>query len=151
MKVTIWVDGSAWQGRGGWGVVLVAGRHRKELSGSIEGGATNQRMEILAAIQGLRALKPELVSDIDAMVISDSAYVVNCFRQQWFVKWRTNGWTRKPKGRQRTPIANRDLWEELLTLDEYWTPRWRHVKGHSGVEENERADELAADARRALA
>ena len=120
-------------GPGGWGVVLRSNGHEKELFGG-EAETTNQRMELTAAIEALKALrKPCRVT-----IHSDSRYVVQGMTE-WIHNWKRKGW--KNAGRQ--PVANRDLWEELDKLASQHEVRWQWVKGHTGHAENERADELA--------
>jgi ribonuclease HI len=115
-------------GRGGWGWVVDANNFG--LGG--DPSATNQRMEIRAALEAARALPRPLT------VWSDSKYVVDCFDKAWWRKWRANGW----KTSQKQPVANRDLWEPLVEVASAdVTFRW--VKGHSGVSLNEVADRLA--------
>jgi ribonuclease HI len=113
-QIVIYTDGAcSGNGRsdavGGWAAILVDSSGERELSGT-ERSATNQRMELRAAIEGLRAL------DLPSAVIlySDSTYVVRCFHDRWYTAWRANGWRNKKK----QPIANRELWEELLELVE---------------------------------
>jgi ribonuclease HI len=154
-KVTIYTDGACSangtaHARGGWAAVLVwEGTDRaKELSGG-ERPATNQRMEILAVVEGLKALK----KPCQVTVYSDSAYVVNCIKQRWFDKWRSNGWLNSSK----QPVANRELWEELLDAMENGghTVGFEKVKGHANLlgrasseaeRYNQRCDELAVAA-----
>jgi ribonuclease HI len=124
--------------RGGWGCVLVCGDLRRELRGA-EADTTNQRMELLACIKALEAVKSR---GIPIEVRSDSAYLVNCMNQKWFVRWRRNGWMNS----QKKPVDNQDLWKRLLSLVERLPVAFRKVSGHSGVELNERADELAREA-----
>lgn len=129
----IYTDGACLgnPGPGGWAWVCSDGRNG---SGG-EAHTTNQRMELMAVIQALRA------NSGDVVIVSDSTYVINCFRDSWWKKWIKNGW-RNSKGE---PVANSDLWRELVPLvTEGASPvvfRW--VKGHSGVELNEKADALA--------
>lgn len=138
-EVSIWTDGacSGNPGPGGWGAVLIYRGHTKELSGG-EAWTTNQRMEIAAVCSALEALK----EPCDAIVHSDSAYVVNCFRKKWYVNWQKHGW-QNSKGQ---PVQNRDLWERLLMAYQRHHVRFEKVKGHAGVEWNERCDELARQA-----
>ena len=95
-------------------------------------------MELTGVLEGLRALPPGRT----AAVYSDSAYVINCFRDRWYVRWRANGW----KNSQKKPVENRDLWEALLAEAESRDVTWHKVPGHSGVPLNERADRLAVEA-----
>ena len=128
-------------GPGGWAAILRYGDHEREISGG-EPHTTNQRMELLAAIRALQALrKPARVK-----LHSDSAYLVNCFRQRWYENWARNGWLTK----QKTPVTNRDLWEELVRLSRIHDVEWVKVAGHAGDPLNERADELAREAAAAI-
>jgi ribonuclease HI len=92
-------------------------------------------MELMAAIEGLSALEP----DRQVSLYTDSSYVMNCFRDRWWVRWQTNGWVNAGK----QAIANRDLWERLITETRRRDVRWHKVKGHSGDVLNERVDALA--------
>jgi ribonuclease HI len=134
--VIIYTDGacSGNPGRGGWGAVLMSGDHFKEISGG-DKETTNQRMELQAVIEALKMLK----KPCNVKVYSDSAYVINCFKNRWYVNWEKNGWVNSKK----EPVANRDLWEELLKLWRRHKVEWIKVKGHSGDRWNERCDELA--------
>jgi len=105
-----------------------------ELSGGLD-STTNQRMELTGPIEGLRALAGRRA----VAIYSDSAYVVNCFRDKWYVRWRRNGW----RNAQKKPVENRDLWEALLAEVERHDVVWHKVAGHSGHEMNDRADALA--------
>lgn len=137
--VVIYTDGacSGNPGPGGWGAVMLAKGQRKELSGA-EPGTTNQRMELLAAIQALSALK----IPCQVRLHSDSAYLINAFKDRWYVRWLQNGW-RNSKG---APVENQDLWQELLRLADIHQIEWIKVKGHADNVENNRCDELAREA-----
>ena len=139
-SIVIYCDGacSGNPGPGGWGAVLLAGDRRKELSGA-EAHTTNQRMELMALVGALKALK---VTDWEVEVYSDSAYLVNAFAKKWLDKWQTNGW----KNSKKEPVANQDLWMELLNLTHKNRVTMNKVKGHAGDEHNERCDELARQA-----
>lgn len=102
---------------------------------------TNQRMEITAALEALRWCE-----DDDIEIISDSTYVVKCFTDRWWAGWKRRGW----KNSQGKPVANRDLWEQLIevALDETKTITFTWVKGHSGDRWNDVVDELATEAAR---
>lgn len=136
-EVVIYTDGacSGNPGPGGWGAVLLAGSYRKELSG-YEEQTTNQRMELKAVIEALQALK---VEGWDITVYTDSAYVVNAFKQNWIDKWLKNGW----QNSRKEAVANRDLWMALLEAMQTNQVRIEKVKGHAGHPLNERCDELA--------
>lgn len=135
-EVVVYTDGacSGNPGAGGWAAVLQYGEHVKEISGG-EAHTTNQRMELTAAVQALETLK----RPCRVRVHSDSAYLINAFRQRWFDRWLRNGW-RNAKGE---PVENQDLWERLLELADKHRIEWVKVKGHSDVELNNRCDELA--------
>lgn len=123
-------------GPGGWAVILRSGPHEKELSGG-ERETTNQRMELKAAIEALKALK----RPCRITVYSDSKYVVQGMTE-WIHGWKKRGW----KNANRQPVANQDLWQELDRLSQLHEVRWEWVRGHAGHEENERADALARQA-----
>lgn len=135
-EVIVYTDGacSGNPGPGGWGAILRVGDHEREIFGG-EPSTTNQRMELRAAIEALTALG----EPCRVRLHSDSAYLVNCFRQRWYEGWLRNGWKTKSK----KPVENRDLWERLLELADVHDVEWIKVAGHSGDPGNERADELA--------
>ena len=134
-KVTLYTDGACKgnPGTGGWGVVLEYGEHRKELFGG-DVGTTNNRMELMAAIAGLSALKSRCAVDL----YTDSVYVKDGITK-WLSNWKSNGWRTASK----KPVANQDLWEQLDQAVSNHQVNWHWVKGHSGDPGNERADELA--------
>jgi ribonuclease HI len=134
--VRIYTDGacSGNPGPGGWAAILIDGGQERELSGGSP-STTNQRMELTGAIEGLRALEGRQ----HAALYSDSAYLINCFRDAWYLRWLQNGW----KNAQKKPVENRDLWEVLIALAETHDVTWHKVAGHSGDPLNERADRLA--------
>jgi ribonuclease HI len=135
----VWTDGacSGNPGPGGWAWATAAGR---QASGGVS-ATTNQRMEIQAALQAVRALDGPLV------VVSDSTYVVNCFRDAWWKTWLTREWVNSGK----KPVANRDLWEPLITaVRDRADISFRWVKGHSGDRMNDLVDRLAVEAAQAL-
>ena len=135
-EVTIYTDGacSGNPGPGGWAAILMAGGAKKEMSGG-ERDTTNNRMELMAVIEGLKALKRPCKVDI----YSDSAYVVNAFEQNWIGKWVKNGW----KNSAKAEVANSDLWKELISLTAMHNVTFHKVKGHADNEFNNRCDELA--------
>jgi ribonuclease HI len=134
-QVIMYTDGACKgnPGRGGWGVRLEWGDHAKELFGG-EALTTNNRMELMAVIQGLRALNRAAQVEI----VTDSVYVRNGIRD-WMPKWKRNGWMTAAK----QPVKNKDLWEALDTELASHQVTWQWVKGHAGHPGNERADELA--------
>lgn len=108
---------------GGWGALLEYNENVKTLYGG-ERNTTNNRMEMMAVIEALKILKTK---DLYLEIYSDSAYLVNCFRERWYDKWRLNGWTNASK----KPVENRDLWEELLPLVEsFQKVEFLKIKGH---------------------
>ena len=134
--VTIYTDGacSGNPGPGGWGVILMHGQNKKELSGG-ETDTTNNRMELLAVIRGLKTLtKP-----CNVELYSDSAYIINAFNQNWIENWQKNDW----KTSSKSPVKNKDLWLELLSLLKVHNVKFIKVKGHSDNQFNNRCDELA--------
>lgn len=137
--ITIYTDGSAIgnPGSGGYGVILRYGEHIRELSGGFR-RTTNNRMEILAAIEGLRALKePCLVT-----LYSDSQYLVDAIGKGWVKRWQSKGWMRTKNER----ALNVDLWLQLLPLLEKHDVTFVWVRGHVGNPDNERCDTLARQA-----
>ena len=137
-QVEIFTDGACKgnPGPGGWGALLRMGAHEKELSGG-ELATTNNRMELTAAIEGLRALtRPCRVT-----LYTDSRYVMDGLTK-WIHGWQKNGW----KTADKKPVKNADLWQALLEAARPHRIDWRWVKGHAGHPENERVDKLASDA-----
>lgn len=134
-EVIIYTDGACKgnPGPGGWGVLMIAGENRRELCGG-ERDTTNNRMELTAAIEALRALKRRC----RVRLITDSSYVKQGI-ETWIHGWKRNGW----KTSDRKPVKNADLWQVLDTLSAQQDVEWRWVKGHSGDPGNERADELS--------
>ncbi len=139
IPVTIYTDGAASgnPGPGGYGVVLLYNSHRRELSGGFR-LTTNNRMELLAVIVALEELK----KPCEAVVYSDSEYVVNAVNKRWVYNWKSKGWRKA----DRKPALNVDLWERLLPLLEKHKVEFRWVRGHNNNVENERCDVLAVAA-----
>jgi ribonuclease HI len=138
VQVEIFTDGACKgnPGPGGWGAVIRSGAHEKEISGG-EPLTTNNRMELLAAIRALEALK----RPCEVALYTDSIYVRDGITK-WIHGWRRNGW----KTADRKSVKNAELWQELLDAAATHKVDWRWVKGHAGHPENERADRLACDA-----
>ena len=134
-RVVIYTDGacSGNPGPGGWGVWLRYGEHERELFGS-EAQTTNNRMELMAVIEGLRALKRTCVVTIH----TDSQYVMKGMTE-WLVNWKRRGWMTAEK----KPVKNAELWQALDEQVQRHQVSWRWVRGHTGDEGNERADQLA--------
>ena len=137
--VTIYTDGSCIRnpGPGGYGVVLIKGKKREELSGGFK-RTTNNRMELMACIVGLSQLK----SPSTVTLHSDSRYVVNGITKGWAKRWRSHNWMRT----KEDPALNPDLWGRLLELCETHNVKFVWVKGHAGNPENECCDRLATQA-----
>ena len=134
-KVAIWTDGacSGNPGPGGWGAILSYGAKQKELSGG-EPATTNNRMELMAAIQALEAL----TRPCEVTLYTDSAYLKGGITS-WLAGWKRNGW----KTADKKPVKNIELWQRLEAATEPHKIDWRWVKGHANDAMNERADELA--------
>ncbi len=137
-KVEIFTDGACKgnPGPGGWGALLRMGTTEKELSGG-EKLTTNNRMEMMAVVQALTALKRPCAVTLS----TDSRYVMDGLTK-WIHGWQKNGW----KTADKKPVKNADLWQELLAAAKPHKIKWQWVKGHAGHPENERADKLASDA-----
>jgi len=136
--VVIYTDGacSGNPGPGGWGSVLLYNGHRREMSGG-DDETTNNRMEMMAVIQALESLK----RPCSVMIYTDSVYVMKGITE-WIEQWKKRGW----KTAAKKPVKNVELWQRLEQAIHSHEVKWTWVKGHSGVPENERADELATTA-----
>jgi len=133
--VAVFTDGACRgnPGPGGWGAILRFNEHEKELYGA-ERETTNNRMELMAAIQALEALK----RPCEIAITTDSEYVRKGITE-WLANWKRRGW----KTADKKPVKNQDLWQRLEVATHRHQIRWHWIKGHSGHEENERADGLA--------
>lgn len=140
--VTIYTDGACKgnPGPGGWGAWLRSGTHERELFGG-EAQTTNNRMELVAVIEALGALK----QPCEVHLHTDSRYVIDGITS-WIFGWQKNGW----KTAAKKPVLNADLWQVLLAATRPHKIKWIWVKGHAGHPENERADKLASDAAESL-
>ena len=138
-QVTLYTDGSCLgnPGPGGYAAIVIYGEHRKEISGGFL-KTTNNRMELTAAIVGLQTLRQRC----DVVLFSDSEYLVNAMSKGWAKRWKSTGWRRNHKERALNP----DLWDRLLDLCDDHKVEFKWVRGHAGHPENERCDELAAQA-----
>ena len=132
----VYTDGacSGNPGPGGWAWAVPRGRY----ASGAQARTTNQRMEIMAVLEAAKALDGPLE------VVSDSRYVINCFRDRWWERWLQRDWTNS----QKRPVVNRDLWEPLIAIVRQRDITFRWVKGHSGDSMNELVDQLAAEAGR---
>ncbi|MBP3631255.1 MAG: ribonuclease HI [Clostridia bacterium] len=139
-KVVIYTDGacSGNPGKGGWGAVLIYGKIEREISGSEE-ETTNNKMELTACVESLKLLK----EPCEVELFSDSAYVVNAFNDNWIEGWIKNDW----KNSQKKPVANKEIWQELIALTEKHRVTFNKVKGHAGDKYNEICDALATGRR----
>ena len=137
-EVSLYTDGACRgnPGPGGWGAILVCGGHEKELSGG-ESGTTNNRMELTACIEGLKALK----RPCRVTLTTDSKYVCDGINLGWAKSWKARGWIKSDK----KPALNPDLWERLLDLLDTHFVTFVWVKGHAGHPYNERCDRLATE------
>lgn len=135
-RTTVYTDGACAgnPGPGGWAWAVSPGGEPSDAGG--ERSTTNQRMELTAVIEALRAVG----GAVD--VVSDSAYVVNCFRDRWWVRWQANGW----RNAKRQPVANAELWRALLAELDGRDVTFRWVRGHSGDPMNDLVDRLAVAA-----
>lgn len=136
-KIRLYSDGSSLgnPGPGGWGTILEYKENIKELSGG-EKHTTNNQMELKGVIEGLKALK----EPCDVEIISDSKYVVQAINS-WLVSWVNKGW----KTSSKSPVKNKELWEEYLDVSKKHIINATWVKGHAGHKQNERCDTLARD------
>ncbi len=137
--VILYTDGacSGNPGPGGWGALLIWNGKERELSGGAS-HTTNNRMEMRAVIEGLKALK----EPCRVKIHSDSSLIINTFKQNWINNWLKRNW----KKSDRKPVENRDLWEEMLAAMKPHKVEWIKVKGHSTNELNNRVDRLAVNA-----
>jgi len=135
-EVTIFTDGacSGNPGPGGWAAILTYKGNELELAGGLP-QTTNNQMELIAAIDGLRALKEPCIVNL----YSDSKYLIDSIQKGWVYNWQKNGWRKADK----KPALNRELWEDLLIQLDRHQVRFFWVKGHAGHPENERCDKLA--------
>ncbi len=134
-KIEIYTDGACRgnPGPGGWGALMLTGDKERELCGG-EADTTNNRMELMAAIESLNALK----RSCEVVLYTDSTYVLKGI-SEWIENWKSRGW----KTAARKPVKNEDLWRELDAAAGRHQIDWQWVKGHAGIEGNERADQLA--------
>lgn len=138
-EVVIYTDGacSGNPGKGGWGAILMYGEVKKEISGGkLE--TTNNQMELTAPIEALKLLK----RPCKVKIYSDSAYLVNAFKERWLENWKKNGW----KTADKKDVKNKDLWQQIDKFCTEHEIQWIKVKGHSDNEFNNRCDELAVSA-----
>jgi ribonuclease HI len=137
-KVIIYTDGAARgnPGPAGWGIVFLMGHKVIEIGGRSD-HATNNQMELTAAIEGLRYVKKHKI-DLSVEIFADSKYVITG-ATEWIHNWMKNAWRTAAK----KPVLNQELWQELHELNQKFKPKWHYVKGHNGDKWNDRADEIA--------
>lgn len=137
-RVTIYTDGACSYnpGPGGWAAILIYGKHQKELAGFVD-NTTNNRMELMAVDQGLRALR-ELC---EVHVYTDSAYIHDAFEKGWLIAWQHNSWRKADKSK----VKNQDLWKSIINLMKGHCVYYHKVTGHANDELNNRCDELARE------
>ena len=139
--IEIYTDGSATKSRSGWGFVAVKNDEIIYQKSDVEHiGDTNQMMELIAVIEACKWATNQHYDDI--IIYSDSAYLVNCYNDKWFVKWENNNW----KNSKNEPVANIDLWKQLIMYFRLPNINFVKVKGHNGNQYNEIADKLATGA-----
>lgn len=141
-KIIIYTDGAARgnPGRAGWGAVFLLGDKVFEIGGKTD-HATNNQMELTAAIEGLKYLKKHLstgTGKIKIEIFADSKYVITGVNE-WIFNWMKNNW----RTANKKPVLNQELWRELHALNQEFSPIWHYVKGHNGDQWNDRADQIA--------
>ena len=138
-QVSIYTDGACLgnPGPGGWAAILIYNQHRKEFSGGFA-QTTNNRMELMAIIQGLKSLK----KTCNVHIYTDSRYIHDALNKGWLNGWQKNGWRTADK----KPVKNQDLWREILSLINIHKVKFNWIPGHAGQKENERCDQLAKKA-----
>lgn len=138
-EVIIYTDGacSGNPGPGGWGAILMFKGVKKEISGGMK-NTTNNQMELTAPIEALSLLK----RSCKVKLYSDSAYLINAFKEGWIYNWQKNGW----KTANKQDVKNRELWEKIYSFTKIHEIEWIKVKGHSDNEFNNRCDEMAVAA-----
>lgn len=127
---------------GGWSFIVVRDSKKIYEAAGSENNTTNQRMELQAVLEALNYIKSIRRSSESVIIFSDSAYLVNCYQQEWYIDWMTHGWLNS----QNKPVANKDLWEKIVPFfDDFWYT-FRKVQGHNGNIWNEACDKLAQSA-----
>lgn len=150
-SIIVYTDGSCVRnpgGSGGWAAIIIRNGTRKEFSGYAK-TTTNQQMEMTAAIEALKILQPfsrgGKKDQFYITIVTDSKYLINGMTS-WIFGWQENGW----RTCQGKPVKNKSFWQDLWRLSRGFRITWKHVRGHSGVKENERCDELAREQSGAL-
>lgn len=126
---------------GGWAFIVVRDGHEIFCTGANEMDTTNQRMELTAMVKALDYIKDNREPNERVIIYSDSAYIINCYQQDWYINWEKNGW----QNAQHKDVANRDLWEQIIPyFDNFWY-YFMKVPGHAGNYWNEKCDDVAQD------
>lgn len=124
---------------GGWAFLVLRGGEKIYWAADSEQGATNQRMELTAILKALEYAHENRRPSERVIIYSDSAYAINCYKQQWYLNWINNNW----KNSQKKDVANQDLWRQIIPYyDSFWYNFYK-VEGHSGIQWNEECDKLA--------
>lgn len=143
IQYEIYTDGSSKQMEGmrfgGWAFIIVKGDKVIYQEYGSKSDATNQQMELFAAIKGLEWVSEHRANDETAILYSDSAYLINCYKMKWYETWKRNGWQTAKK----EPVKNEELWWRLLPFFENWNYSFIHVKGHAENYYNNLCDEMA--------
>jgi ribonuclease HI len=139
--VEIYTDGacSGNPGPGGWAALMLFGAHEKVISGGFR-RTTNNRMELMAVIEGLKSLNRPCTVTIH----SDSKLITDAYNQKWINSWLKHNWKKGP--RKKDPVKNKDLWIEMVSLTDFHNVKFNWIKGHAGIEGNEIADQAAVKA-----
>lgn len=149
MKYYIYTDGAVSNNgyensKGGWAYIILKDNNEYISNYGKEDNTTNQRMELIAAIEGLKNIEIDKLNFEDEIIVkTDSAYLYNCWKNNWYSKWEINGWINSNKQR----VANKELWEELIPFFKNSNVLFEKVKGHSGDYYNELVDKLAVRAK----
>lgn len=143
MMYNIYTDGSCTKSRSGWGFVIVDENNTEVMckGGALPSGTTNQACELLAAFYACDYMK-RIYPNSEYIIHSDSAYLINCYTDKWYANWESNGWVNSKK----EPVANKELWENLIPFFRDPCFHFMKVKGHAGNPFNEKADRLATGA-----
>lgn len=143
LPIEIYTDGSlkkiGTKTFGGWGFIAIKDNKEFYISSGAENDTTNQRMELTAILKALKYIQTAREKSEKVIIYSDSAYIINCYLQEWYTKWQSNHWLTS----KHQPVLNQDLWEEIIPFfDNFWYD-FRKIPGHQGHYWNERVDELA--------
>ena len=143
LRTEIYTDGSLKKigdaSFGGWAFIITRDNEQMYATSGCEDSTTNQRMELTAILEALKYIQDKRRKNEKIVIISDSAYAINCYLQEWYISWQNNGWINS-KGAE---VANRDLWLQIIPFfDNYWY-EFKHIKGHENNYWNDKCDEMA--------